>query len=150
MILAMRPATRDDLPAIVAMYADDRLGAERETPGDLAPYEAAFDRLTATRGVSTVHVAERDGQIVGTLQLTIIPSLSHRGGSRAHVEAVRVAAAARSGGIGSAMMEWVIDEARRQECRMVELTSNRTRTDAARFYERLGFVASHTGFKYAL
>ncbi len=150
MTITMRVATRQDLPAIVAMYADDRLGAERETPDDLAPYEAAIDRIDATGGVSSVLVAEREGRIVGTLQLTIIPSLSHRGGSRAHVEAVRVVADARSGGIGSAMMGWAIEEARRQGCLMVELTSNRTRADAARFYERLGFVPSHTGFKLHL
>lgn len=148
--LTIRPANRTDIPAIVALYADDILGAARETPDEMAPYEAAFDRLAATNGVSTVLVAERAGAIVGTMQLTILPGLSHRGTNRAHLEAVRVSAAARGGGIGSEMIRWAIAEARRRDCGMIELTSNRQRTDAARFYERLGFSPSHTGFKQAL
>jgi GNAT superfamily N-acetyltransferase len=149
--ITMRAARWEDIPAIVALYADDRLGAARESPDDLAPYEAAFDRVAAMGGASAVMVAEGpDGEVVGTLQLTFLAGLSHRGATRAHVEAVRVAAAHRGGGIGGRMMRWVIDEARRRDCRMVELTSNRTRTDAARFYERLGFEPSHTGFKLRL
>ena len=150
MQITMRPATPDDVPAIVALYADDILGAARETPDDLAPYEAAFDRLTVTNGVTTVLVAERDGAIVGTMQLTVLPGLSHRGTNRAHLEAVRVAAANRGDGIGTQMIRWAIAEARRRDCGLVELTSNRQRTDAARFYERLGFTPSHTGFKLTL
>ena len=148
--ITMRPAMHDDLPAIVALYADDVLGAARETPDDLAPYEAAFDRLIAITGVTTALVAERDGAIVGTMQLTVLPGLSHRGMNRAHLEAVRVAAANRGDGIGTQMIRWAIAEARRRDCRLIELTSNRQRTDAARFYERLGFTPSHTGFKLTL
>ena len=150
MPITIRPAARADIPAIVALYADDILGAARETPDDAAPYEAAFDRIAATGGVTTVLVAERDGAVVGTMQLTVLPGLSHRGTNRAQIEAVRVAAGARSGGIGTRMIGWAIDDARRHGCGMVELTSNRQRTDAARFYERLGFVPSHTGFKLPL
>lgn len=146
----MRLAERSDIAAIVALYADDVLGAERETPDDLAPYEAAFDRLAAANGVTTVLVAERNGAIVGTMQLTVLPGLSHRGMNRAHLEAVRVAAAERGGGIGTQMIRWAIAEARRRDCGLIELTSNRQRTDAARFYERLGFTPSHTGFKLTL
>ncbi len=149
-MMAMRPADRNDIPAIVALYADDVLGAARETPDDLAPYEAAFDRLAAITGVTTVLVAEHDGVIVGTMQLTVLPGLSHRGTSRAHLEAVRVAAANRGGGVGTQMIRWAIAEARRRGCGMIELTSNRQRVDAARFYERLGFTPSHTGFKLTL
>ena len=150
MTITIRPADRADIPAIVALYADDILGATRETPDDLTPYEAAFDRVLATNGVTTILVAERAGVIVGTMQLTVLPGLSHRGSNRAQLEAVRVAAAGRGGGIGSEMIRWAIAEARRRGCGMIELTSNRQRTDAARFYERLGFAPSHTGFKLAL
>ena len=149
-VIAIRPADRADIPAIVALYADDILGAARETPDDLAPYEAAFDRLAASSGVTTVLVAEQAGVIVGTMQLTVLPGLSHRGASRAQLEAVRVAAARRGGGIGSEMIRWAIAEAHRRGCGMIELTSNRQRTDAARFYARLGFTPSHTGFKQSL
>lgn len=148
--ILIRAAERADIPAIVALYADDMLGAARETPDELARYELAFDRIAATNGLTTLLVAERDGVIVGTMQLTVLPGLSHRGSDRAQLEAVRVAADARSGGIGTQMVRWAIDEARRRGCALVELTSNRQRTDAARFYERLGFVPSHTGFKQSL
>ena len=150
MRITIRLATRSDIPEIVALYADDVLGAARETPDDLAPYEAAFDRIAATGGMTTVLVAERDGAVVGTMQLTVLPGLSHRGSDRVQIEAVRVAANARGGGLGTQLIGWAIDEARRRGCGMVELTSNRQRTDAARFYERLGFVPSHTGFKLKL
>lgn len=150
MRIDIRPALRPDIPAIVALYADDVLGAARETPDDLARYEAAFDRIVATGGVSRVLVAARDGVVIGTMQLTVLPGLSHRGSDRVQLEAVRVAAAGRGGGVGTLMIRWAIDEARRRGCGMIELTSNRQRLDAARFYERLGFVASHTGFKLSL
>ena len=148
--LTIREAGRSDIPAIVALYADDILGAARETLHDLARYEAAFDRVVATGGVTRVLVAERGGTVTATMQLTIVPGLSHRGSDRAHLEAVRVAAADRGAGVGTIMVRWAIDEARRRGCGMIELASNRQRTDAARFYERLGFVASHTGFKLTL
>jgi GNAT superfamily N-acetyltransferase len=149
-MITIRLAERDDIPVIVGLYADDVLGAARETPDDLARYEAAFDRIAATNGVVALLVVERDGTIVGTMQLTVLPGLSHRGSSRAQLEAVRVAAGARGGGVGTQMVEWAIAEARRRGCGLIELTSNRQRTDAARFYERLGFVPSHTGFKRSL
>jgi GNAT superfamily N-acetyltransferase len=148
--LTIRAAVRADIPAIVALYADDVLGAARETPHDLGRYEAAFDRILATGGVTQVLIAERDGAIIGTMQMTVLPGLSHCGSDRAQLEAVRVAAAGRGGGIGTIMVQWAIAEARRRGCRMIELTSNRQRVDAARFYERLGFVPSHTGFKMTL
>lgn len=95
-------------------------------------------------------VAVRAGQVVGTLQLTIIPGLSRRGSTRALIEAVRVRTDERGSGLGTLIIEWAVDESRRQECRLVELTSDASRTDAHRFYERLGFTASHVGFKLAL
>ncbi|MFG3589017.1 GNAT family N-acetyltransferase [Streptomyces sp. NPDC047990] len=147
--LEIRPAVADDVPAIVAMLADDALGAQRESPDDLTPYLAALERLSGDPHQHLV-VAVREGRIVGTLQLTIIPGLSRRGATRALIEAVRVHTDERGSGLGTRIIEWAIAESRRQECRLVELTSDASRTDAHRFYERLGFTASHLGFKLAL
>ncbi|MEU9474287.1 GNAT family N-acetyltransferase [Streptomyces sp. NPDC048191] len=147
--LDIRPATADDLSAIVALLADDPLGAQRESPDDMTPYRAALERLDADPNQHLV-VAVRDGRVIGTLQLTIIPGLSHKGATRALIEAVRIHAGERSSGLGSLLIEWAIDTARRLECRMVQLTSDKTRTDAHRFYERLGFSATHEGFKLRL
>ncbi|MET8503771.1 GNAT family N-acetyltransferase [Streptomyces sp. NPDC004787] len=147
--LEIRSARRDDLPAIVAMLADDPLGAQRESPDDLTPYTAAFDRLAGDPHQHLV-VAEREGRVVGTLQLTIIPGLSRRGTTRSIVEGVRIHAEERGGGLGGRLIEWAIEESRRQDCGLVQLTSDVTRTDAHRFYERLGFEPSHVGFKLSL
>ncbi|GAA2191972.1 MULTISPECIES: GNAT family N-acetyltransferase [Streptomyces] len=147
--LDIRDATGDDLPAIVAMLADDPLGAQRESPDDLTPYRSALERLAADPNQHLV-VAVREGRVIGTLQLTIIPGLSHKGATRALIEGVRIHADERGSGLGSRLIEWAIDTARRLDCRMVQLTSDKTRTDAHRFYERLGFTASHEGFKLRL
>ncbi|MEU2064612.1 GNAT family N-acetyltransferase [Streptomyces sp. NPDC013455] len=147
--LEIRPALADDLPAIVALLADDPLGAQRESPDDLAPYRTALERLTADPNQHLV-VAVREGRVIGTLQLTIIPGLSHKGSTRALIEAVRIHADQRGSGLGSTLIEWAIDTSRRLGCRMVQLTSDKSRTDAHRFYERLGFHASHEGFKLRL
>ncbi|MFC7813183.1 GNAT family N-acetyltransferase [Streptomyces sp. NPDC057367] len=147
--LEIRPTTEADLPAIVGMLADDPLGARRESPDDLSPYLAAFQRLSADPNQHVI-VAVRDGRVVGTLQLTIVPGLSRRGATRSVIEGVRVHADERCGGLGTQLIEWAVDESRRQGCQLVQLTSDKTRTDAHRFYERLGFSASHTGFKLQL
>lgn len=147
--LEIRAATVDDLPAIVAMLADDPLGAQRESPGDLTPYRNALKRLAADPNQHVV-VAVREGRVIGTLQLTIIPGLSHKGATRALIEAVRIHADERGSGLGGRLIEWAIDTSRRLDCQMVQLTSDKTRTDAHRFYERLGFTASHEGFKLRL
>jgi len=147
--LEIRRATAADVPAIVAMLADDPLGATRETPDDPAPYEQAFARIDADPA-QHLAVAERDGTVVGTLQLTVIPGLSRRGMTRALIEAVRVHRDERGSGLGTQLIEWAVEEARRQGCAVVQLTSDATRTDAHRFYERLGFEASHVGFKRML
>lgn len=147
--ITLRRATRDDLPAIVAMLADDPLGAQRESPDDLTPYEEAYTLLERDPN-QHLTVAERDGEVIGTLQLTLIPGLSRRGATRALVESVRVHADARGTGLGTRLFEWAIDEARKQGCMLVQLTSDATRVDAHRFYERLGFVASHEGLKLEL
>ncbi|WP_406183650.1 GNAT family N-acetyltransferase [Streptomyces sp. NBC_01006] len=146
---AIRPATEEDLPAIVAMLADDPLGATRESPDDLTPYITAFKRLAADPHQQVV-VAVREGRVVGTLQLTIVPGLSRKGATRSIIEGVRVHADERGSGLGTRFIQWAIEESRRENCQLVQLTSDVTRTDAHRFYERLGFTASHVGFKLSL
>lgn len=142
----MRPATAEDLEAIVAMLADDPLGAQRESPDDLGPYLTAFERL-ANDPQQHLVVAVREDKVVGTLQLTIIPGLSRRGATRSIIEGVRIHAQERGSGLGTQLIEWAVEESGRQGCRLVQLTSDVSRTDAHRFYERLGFEASHLGFK---
>ncbi|MFJ1564294.1 GNAT family N-acetyltransferase [Streptomyces erythrochromogenes] len=146
---AIRPATDADLPAIVAMLADDPLGATRESPEDLTPYRTALERLSGDPNQHVV-VAVRAGRVVGTLQLTIVPGLSRKGATRAIVEGVRVHADERGSGLGTRFIEWAIEKSRAENCTLVQLTSDVTRTDAHRFYERLGFTASHVGFKLQL
>ncbi|MET8568003.1 GNAT family N-acetyltransferase [Streptomyces sp. NPDC004783] len=147
--LDIRAAAEDDIPAIVAMLADDPLGAQRESPDDMSPYLVAYERLRDDPNQHLV-VAVREGRVVGTLQLTIIPGLSRRGATRSIVEGVRIHADERGSGLGTRLIEWAVAESRRQGCHLVQLTSDKTRTDAHRFYERLGFSASHTGFKLQL
>jgi GNAT superfamily N-acetyltransferase len=155
-----RDARRDEVPAIVAMLADDILGAARETapPGDPAPasaagvddaYWRAFDGIDSDPR-SRLVVAEASGQIVGTLQLNLLPGLSRRGMLRAQIEAVRVSGSFRGQGLGRQMIEWAVAEARRAGCGLVQLTSDKRRADAIRFYESLGFEASHEGLKLSL
>ncbi|MGW8489980.1 N-acetyltransferase family protein [Streptomyces sp. NPDC055886] len=147
--LEIRPATPEDLPAVVAMLADDPLGAQRESPDDLTPYQEALHRLADDPNQHVV-VAVRQDRVVGTLQLTIIPGLSRRGSTRSIIEGVRIHGDERGSGLGTQLIQWAVDESRRQDCQLVQLTSDVTREDAHRFYERLGFTASHVGFKLAL
>ena len=144
-----REATLDDVSTIVALLMDDPLGAGREDPDDLAPYAKAFAHV-ATDPRQVLVVAERDGAVVGTLQLSIIPGLSRRGATRAQVEAVRVRADERGTGLGTQLIEWAVGEAARRGCSLIQLTSDASRSGAHRFYERLGFAASHIGFKREL
>lgn len=149
--LTFRPATTADLPAIVAMLADDPLGATRERVADPLPdaYGRAFAEIEADPNNELV-VACVDGAVAGVLQLTFIPYLTHLGSRRALIEGVRVAAGYRNAGLGRLMFEWAIDRARQRNCRLVQLTTDKTRPDAKRFYESLGFVASHEGMKLRL
>ncbi|MFD0062543.1 GNAT family N-acetyltransferase [Streptomyces sp. NPDC056690] len=147
--LEIRPAVADDVAAIVAMLADDALGADRESPDDLTPYAEAHARIAGDPNQHLV-VAVREGRTVGTLQLTVIPGLSRKGSTRSIIEGVRIHADERGSGLGTLLIEWAVDESRRQNCQLVQLTSDATRTDAHRFYERLGFEASHVGFKLQL
>ncbi|MFE3327587.1 GNAT family N-acetyltransferase [Streptomyces sp. NPDC059176] len=145
----IRRAVREDIPAIVSMLADDALGATRESPDDLSPYQSAYERLQSDPN-QLLLVADRDGEVVGTLQLTIVPGLSRKGSSRSIIEGVRVHGSERGHGLGARLIEWAVDESRRRGCQLVQLTSDLTRTDAHRFYERLGFTGSHMGFKLQL
>ncbi|ANY10423.1 GNAT family N-acetyltransferase [Pseudonocardia sp. HH130630-07] len=131
------------------MLADDPLGAGREDPADPAPYRAAFERIDADPS-ELLLVADSAGTVVGTLQLSLLPGLARRGALRAQIEAVRVAADRRGAGLGETMVRYAADEARRRGAVLVQLTSDRSRTGAHRFYERLGFVASHEGYKLPL
>lgn len=149
--LTYRGAVADDLPLLVAMLADDGLGRHRETPVDPLPgsYGRALAAIDESPGTELI-VVEADGRTVGTMQLNFLPSLSRGGSSRMQIEAVRVAGDLRGGGIGRRMMEWAIERARERGCRLVELTTDKRRIDAHRFYLRLGFRASHEGMKLFL
>jgi GNAT superfamily N-acetyltransferase len=144
----IRRARAEDVTAIVDMLADDPLGAKRERPGD-ARYAEAFEDIDADPRQVLV-VADVAGEVVGTLQLTFIPGLSRLGATRALIEAVRVRSDQRGSGLGGRLIGWAIDTARERGAAMVQLTTDASRVDAHRFYERLGFVASHVGMKLAL
>ena len=144
--ITMRRARRDDVEAIVAMLADDPLGAARERIEDPLPacYFRAFDVLERDPNIQLM-VAEEEGVVVGCLQLCMLPGLSSQGASRALIEDVRVASHRRSRRIGERLVQWALSEARAKGCKLVELFTHHTRADAQRFYERLGFHRSHVG-----
>jgi GNAT superfamily N-acetyltransferase len=155
-----RDARREDVPVIVAMLADDFLGAGREASragdaGDGAAeeldeaYWTAFDQIEADPRNRLI-VAESDGRVAGTLQLTLLPGLSRHGMLRAQIEAVRIAAWTRGQGVGRQMITWAVAEARGNGCGIVQLTSDKRRADAIRFYESLGFEPTHEGLKLHL
>lgn len=143
-----REATAADVPAVVAMLADDMLGHAREGT-DLAPYLAAFAEMQR-QGQNTLVVGESKGRIVATYQITILHGLSLQAARRAQIEAVRVAADMRSTGLGAALMADAEARARAAGCRLMQLTTNRARTRAHAFYDRLGFTPSHIGYKREL
>ncbi len=148
----LREAASNDVPAIVELLVDDQLGASRDgAMGDngLRPYLDAFKVIDADPA-HLLLVATDEGRVVATMQLSFIPGLARRGALRAQIEAVRVSRAHRGRGLGAVMFAWAIDESRRRRCALVQLTTDKARPDAHRFYERLGFVASHEGLKLAL
>jgi GNAT superfamily N-acetyltransferase len=146
--MEFREAAEADLPQIVRLLAEDPLGAQRERNADPLPqsYRDAFRRMRAQPG-NRLLVALEGEAVVGCLQLTVIAGLSRQGLTRAQLEGVRVAKARRGSGIGEALMRHAIALARAEGCGLVQLTTDRRRGDAHRFYERLGFVASHLGMK---
>lgn len=149
--LLFRKAERHDLDALVRLLADDPLGSEREeyTVPLLPSYVHAFEAVSDDPNNELV-VVELAGEVVGVLQLTFIPYLTYKGGWRALIEGVRISAPLRSAGIGRRLFHWAIDRARQRRCHMIQLTSDKTRPEAIRFYESLGFVASHEGMKLHL
>jgi ribosomal protein S18 acetylase RimI-like enzyme len=149
--IVFRTALLVDVPAIVALLADDELGSQREltgTPLDQR-YVDAFKAMEADANQRLVVVADGD-EIIGTLQLSFIPGIARMGSWRGQIEAVRIAAHRRDSGLGQKMFEWAISECRSRGCSLVQLTTDKSRTDAHRFYEKLGFKASHEGYKLGL
>jgi GNAT superfamily N-acetyltransferase len=149
--IEFRQALVDDLPAVVRMLAEDHLGGQRERFESPLPksYISAFYEIDGDPNNELI-VAEAEGAIIGTFQLTFTPSLSYRGGTRCTVESVRVAEKSRGGGIGREMMLWAIERAKTRGCISMQLTTHESRKDAHRFYQSLGFTASHVGMKLKL
>jgi GNAT superfamily N-acetyltransferase len=147
-MMTIREATAADLPAIIRLLADDPMAAGREDLSEpVAPsYLAAFKEIDGDDGEMLV-VGELDGEVVASLQLSLLPGLSRKGAWRAQIEAVRVASPLRGRGLGQELVTWAIDAARARGCTLVQLTTDRSRTDAHRFYERLGFQPTHVGMK---
>jgi GNAT superfamily N-acetyltransferase len=149
--MLFRAATADDLPAIIALLMDDALGKLREDLGTpINPlYLDAFAAISCDPN-QVLAVADQEGLVIGCLQITFIPGLSRLGMWRGQIEAVRVASTQRGSGVGRAMMLWAIERCRERGCGLIQLTTDKRRADAHRFYAALGFVASHEGMKLAL
>ena len=149
--VTFRRAQAADLPAIVALLADDVLGYLREdassppNPKYVEAFQAIDDDPNQLQAVAILK-----GEVIGTLQLTFIPGLARKGATRGQIEGVRIAAAHRGSGLGQQMFEWAIAQCRARGCNFVQLTTDKERPDAHRFYEKLGFVGSHIGYKVAL
>jgi ribosomal protein S18 acetylase RimI-like enzyme len=146
-----RRATRTDLPSIVRMLADDDLGSQRERIENPLPasYDSAFEQINNDPNHELI-VAERNGEVIGTLHLMFLPSVSFQGGLRAQIESVRVDKRLQSQGIGSEMMKWTMERAKQRGAHVIQLTTHKSRIDAHRFYEKLGFKGSHLGMKMDL
>lgn len=146
--IVFRMAVREDLPAIVRLLADDDLGSQREKYEEPLPqsYYSAFEQIDTDSNHQLI-VADLNGEVIGTLHLMFLPSISFQGRLRAQVESVRVDRKCQNRGIGSEMMKWAINRARERGAHVVQLTTHKTRQDAHRFYERLGFKGSHLGMK---
>lgn len=150
--VTLRRASAQDVPAIVALLAADQLGAARDGvtgDEDLQPYLHAFEAIEGDPA-HLLLVATDGAQVLATMQLSFLPGLARRGALRAQIEAVRVRQDHRGRGLGAALFGWAIEEAGRRQCPLVQLTTDVSRADAHRFYERLGFVASHVGSKLSL
>ncbi len=146
--MIFRKATKSDVPFIVQMLANDKLGKLREDYREPLPerYYAAFENIDADPNQELV-VVEKDGEVIGTLQLSFIQYLTYQGGIRAQIEAVRIREDLRGGGIGQQMFEWAIERAKERKAHILQLTTDKSRPEALHFYEKLGFKASHEGMK---
>lgn len=147
--VALHRAREADLPEIVALLADDVLGREREAP-ELGPYRRAFAAIDQDPAHLLLAARDEAGALLATLQLTLLPSLSRGGAMRLQIESVRVTADARGSGLGTALMQWVHRWGREHGAALAQLTTDAARTDAHRFYTRLGYAPSHLGFKLPL
>jgi GNAT superfamily N-acetyltransferase len=149
--MIFRDAILADLPTIIAMLAEEQIGGRADDPSEpLDPaYLAAFDAIDRDPDQRLI-VAELEGAIIGTMQLSWLPGLLNRGAWRGQIEAVRIASDKRSLGLGAAMIGWAVERFRERDCFMAQLTSNNDRAAAHRFYERLGWKKSHSGFKLEL
>ena len=145
--MVFRKATQRDLMEIVGMLANDPLGALREDLQHPEKYQQAFELIDKDDNQELIVVENEGGEVIGTFQLTFIQYLTHQGGIRAQVESVRVRDDQRGKGIGEQMFQWAIHRAKQKGAHLVQLTSDKKRLDAIRFYERLGFTASHEGMK---
>ena len=146
--IVFRTACKDDLPRIIELLADDPLGSTRDDaslPLD-GRYAAAFDALSRDAN-QLMAVAEREGDVIGCLQLSFIPGLTRKGAWRGQIEGDRIAAAYRGKGIGREFFDWAIGQCRDRNCSLVQLSTDLARPEAKRFYESLGFEASHVGMK---
>ncbi|GAB4025239.1 GNAT family N-acetyltransferase [Spirosoma gilvum] len=150
--MVFRKATRQDVPIIVQLLANDKLGQLRENYADPLPeaYFSAFDNINADPNQELIVAENEQQELVGTLQLSFIQYLTYRGGIRAQIEAVRVREDTRGEGVGQKMIEWAIERARLRKAHIIQLTTDKQRPDALRFYEKLGFKASHEGMKLHL
>ena len=146
-----RIATRADLPSIVRLLADDELGSQRERYENPLPdfYYSAYEEINNDANHELI-VAEQGGEVIGTLHLTFLPSISFQGGLRAQIESLRIVTQHQGQGIGSKMMNWAIERAHARGAHIVQLTSHKSREKAHRFYERLGFKGTHLGMKLSL
>ena len=146
--LSFREATEEDLDSIVAMLADDALGATRERYENPLPnsYQEAF-RAIASDPNNELIVACHGTEIIGVQQITFTPYITYQGGWRATIEGVRTSASVRGEGVGTKLIQWAIERAKERSCHLIQLTTDKKREDALRFYERLGFQATHEGMK---
>lgn len=149
--MIIRKATENDLPFIVKMLANDLLGMKRECYRDPLPesYKNAFYEINSDKN-NFLAVVEENNVIIGTLQLTFFTCLTYQGGKRALIEGVRIDEAYRGKGLGKELFEWAIEKSREENCHMVQLTTDKNRSEALEFYMKLGFIASHEGLKLKL
>ena len=146
-----RNATKSDVPTIIELLADDKLGSKREkAKGEsLDPYYSAFLEIESDKNNELI-IVEFENEVVGTFQLTFIPSLTRQGRKRAQIEGVRVKSSRRGTGVGRKMFEWAIQRSKEVGCKMAQLTSDKKRPEAHKFYSSLGFQPTHEGYKLVL
>ena len=147
--MKFRKATKEDIPQIVKMIADDELGKLREDYKDPLPstYYEAFHNIDNDHNQELIVIQDSDSSIIGTLQLSFIQYLTYKGGIRAQIEAVRIRKDKRGEGLGETLFKWAIQRAKDRDAHLIQLTTDKKRPEALKFYEMLGFKASHEGMK---